>query len=280
VNARSVVQAACIALLPLAAAAGDATWQATGGLVPDTGRGMQVSALAVDTGLGQVYAGTDTGTVYRRAAAPSDLPPVANDDLATTPSHTPVAIAVLANDYDPGGALVPGSVTLVEPPAYGIAAAQPDGVVIYAPDDGFVGVDGFAYTMQNGAGQTSAPAWVTVEVTLQVLGFVPPAVDFGSRPLGSPSQPVEVRVRNDGQAEIRLGTLSLDGDAGAFELVQQACTDTHLEPGLECAFLVRFTAATPGAHAAALAFAASSGEATLAGIAVEVEDRVFANGFE
>jgi hypothetical protein len=89
-------------------------------------------------------------------------PPVAQDDFATTQRDTPVSIAVLANDADPDGD--PLSVTGVTDPPHGSAVSNGDGTVTYTPDPGFVGSDGFDYTISDGAGGAdSATVSVTVE---------------------------------------------------------------------------------------------------------------------
>jgi hypothetical protein len=90
------------------------------------------------------------------------LPPVAQDDFATTLRDTAVTIAVLANDSDPDGDAL--TVTGVTDPPNGSAVANPDGTVTYTPDAGFVGADSFDYTIGDGAGGTdSATVSVTVE---------------------------------------------------------------------------------------------------------------------
>ncbi|MEO0819628.1 MAG: Ig-like domain-containing protein, partial [Pseudomonadota bacterium] len=42
--------------------------------------------------------------------------PIAGDDTASTPENTATVLSVLANDLDPDGSLVPGTVTVVSPP--------------------------------------------------------------------------------------------------------------------------------------------------------------------
>ncbi len=95
-------------------------------------------------------------------------PPMAVDDSATTPRHTPVAIDVLANDSDPDGDdLILVSVT---PPGSGSARIEAGGIV-YTPAQGFVGVDSFTYTIADPDGLTSS---ATVTVTIEAPGNEPP----------------------------------------------------------------------------------------------------------
>ena len=94
-------------------------------------------------------------------------PPVANNDTATTPVSTPVAINVLANDTDPnsGGALIPSSVAIVAGPGHGTVAVNPStGWVTYTPAMGFFGLDQFSYTVSDNFALTSNVATVSVQV--------------------------------------------------------------------------------------------------------------------
>jgi hypothetical protein len=75
-----------------------------------------------------------------------NLAPVAVDDAATTTQDTAVAIAVTANDRNPdpntGYAML-----VVEhgSPPHGTIQVQPDGIIVYTPDEGFLGQDRFQY---------------------------------------------------------------------------------------------------------------------------------------
>ena len=99
--------------------------------------------------------------VVRVNAAVSNAPPVAEDDLATTPAGTPVAIDVLANDSDPDDD--PLTISSLATPENGTAQVV-DGGIQYTSTAGFVGTDSFPYTISDGRGGT-AEALVTVEVT-------------------------------------------------------------------------------------------------------------------
>ena len=80
-------------------------------------------------------------------------PPVAVDDAATTAEDTAVTINVLANDSDPDGALVPGTVTIAGQPANGSVVVNADGTVTYTPDANYNGADSFSYTVTDDEGQ-------------------------------------------------------------------------------------------------------------------------------
>ena len=98
-------------------------------------------------------------------------PPVAVDDIATTPEDTPVVIDVLDNDYDPDGEIDPTTVDIVDDASHGSTSVNPTtGVVTYTPDSGYHGSDYFTYTVDDDDGDTSNLA--TVNIT--VLGNYPP----------------------------------------------------------------------------------------------------------
>ncbi len=104
------------------------------------------------------------------------VPPVAINDIATTPEDTPVAINVLANDFDPDGIVIPPSVTIVAPPANGTASVNPTtGQVTYIPAANFFGGDSLAYVVLDNDGLVSNPA--TVSITVTPLPDPPVAVD-------------------------------------------------------------------------------------------------------
>ena len=107
-------------------------------------------------------------TGYRIA----NRPPVADDEVETTPQGTPVTIPVLVGDSDPDGD--PLTITGVTPPANGTAVVNADGTITYTPNPGFVGTDTFTYTISDGRGG-SVTATVTVNVT--TVDNVPIAVD-------------------------------------------------------------------------------------------------------
>ncbi|RMF86793.1 MAG: tandem-95 repeat protein, partial [Planctomycetota bacterium] len=73
-------------------------------------------------------------------------PPVAVDDAVTAFNNGPTRIAVLANDSDSDGTLDPDTVTIIQVPQNGLATVQSDGSVIYRPNAGYLGADGFTYT--------------------------------------------------------------------------------------------------------------------------------------
>lgn len=79
----------------------------------------------------------------------------ANDDLATTPANTPVAIDVLANDLVNGvpATVLDGSPTITVPPTNGVAVWNADTDRFdYTPNPGFCGEDTFQYQIEKTCG--------------------------------------------------------------------------------------------------------------------------------
>lgn len=93
--------------------------------------------------------------------------PTAVDDHYTTDLGQPVKGNVLANDSDPGGA--PLTVQGHTDPAHGTLALQRDGRFTYTPRQGWVGTDGFTYTVTNGRADSTANVTITVSPKEMVI---------------------------------------------------------------------------------------------------------------
>ena len=92
---------------------------------------------------------------------PINDPPLAADDIATTPRDTPVYIWVLANDEDPD----PDTLSLSAVTNGANGSVVNNGIkVTYTPKPGWTGVDAFTYTVFDGKGGFDT-ARVTVTVT-------------------------------------------------------------------------------------------------------------------
>jgi hypothetical protein len=103
-------------------------------------------------------------TVTLTVTQPVNQPPLARDDAASTRAGTAVTISVLANDVDPEGALVAGSVTVVAKPKNGSVTRTSNGALVYTPARRFTGTDLFTYTVSDAAGARSNVATVRVTV--------------------------------------------------------------------------------------------------------------------
>jgi hypothetical protein len=88
--------------------------------------------------------------------------PVAADDSASTDEETAVTIAVLANDSDIEGHAL--SIISISNPPNGNVLLNGNGTITYTPDDNFVGMDSFTYTVSDGHGGSD-----TAAVTITVL---------------------------------------------------------------------------------------------------------------
>ncbi|MFK7904178.1 MAG: Ig-like domain-containing protein [Chitinophagales bacterium] len=108
----------------------------------------------------------------------TNVPPVAVNDVATTPENTPVEIPVLVNDFDPyGGDTI--VITAFDPPLNGTALFDDNGVFTYTPSPDFIGIDSFTYTIcDNGTPVLCDTATVVINVGSDELPNNPPvAVD-------------------------------------------------------------------------------------------------------
>src|SRR4028119_1292073 len=108
-------------------------------------------------GAGQSY------VVFGKGTTPTNQPPVANSDSATTAQNTAVTLeasTLLANDTDPNGDSL--SLTEVSNAVNGSVTFS-DGNVIFTPSTNFTGNASFDYSISDGKGGTST-ATVSVAV--------------------------------------------------------------------------------------------------------------------
>src|ERR671933_723785 len=116
-------------------------------------------------GAGQSY------VLFGKGTTPTNQPPVANPDSATTAQNTAVTIAastLLANDTDPNGDTL--SLTGVSNPVNGSVTFS-NGTVIFTPSTNFTGDASFDYSISDGKGGTSS-ANVSVAVGgIQIGGY-------------------------------------------------------------------------------------------------------------
>ncbi len=101
-------------------------------------------------------------------------PPTAFADNWAQVRNTARAVNVLANDKATLGTLLdPASIVIAVAPLHGTAVANANGTITYTPFVGYVGADGFGYTVKNNAGLVSnvATEFVSVTPTLETLSF-------------------------------------------------------------------------------------------------------------
>jgi regulation of enolase protein 1 (concanavalin A-like superfamily) len=113
--------------------------------------------------------GSDTATVALYVNTTGNFPPVAEDDTARARIGAPLVIAVadlLANDRDAEGAAL--SLTGFTQPAHGTLVDNGDGTLTYTPEDGYIGLDGFSYTITDGLDTDTADVELVVEPVIEV----------------------------------------------------------------------------------------------------------------
>ncbi len=116
-------------------------------------------------------------------------PPVANPDIATTKVNTPVTVNILSNDKcaNTGCSLNPSSVTIITNPVNGTTTVNPDGTIVYTPNNGFTGRDSLQYSVCDNT--TPTALCTTTKVYFNVLPAVVSAKitaadDYGATTLG------------------------------------------------------------------------------------------------
>jgi large repetitive protein len=110
-----------------------------------------------------------TATAYLNIApalaTPTNVAPVAMNDVTTTYTNSPTIINVKANDYDPNGSQVLSNPAIVGVPVGGTAVVNADGTVTFTPNVGFTGTGSFVYQVcDNGAPIMCVNATATVNV--------------------------------------------------------------------------------------------------------------------
>ena len=151
----------------------------------------------------------DTAVVIFNIAAPivqpTNLAPVATDDVATTFTNTPVTVAIKPNDYDPNGGQVLTTPVIIGTPVGGTALINPDGTLTFTPTTGFTGVATVVYRVcDNGTPVLCDDATVTINVT------APPALANRPPNAGNDAATTPVNIPFSGT----VATNDSDLDAG------------------------------------------------------------------
>jgi len=93
--------------------------------------------------------------------------PLAEDDLASLAQGESLAIAVLDNDSDADGTLVPATLSVQSGPEHGSLSHDGSGVLTYTHDGSDATSDTFTYTVEDDLGAVSNSATVTLSITLE-----------------------------------------------------------------------------------------------------------------
>lgn len=115
----------------------------------------------------------------------------------------------------------------------------------------------------SGTGVSAAPAAgessASVPRASLDISVSPPSLEFGVQTQGSTSQAREVRIKNEGAANVVFRSLRVAGsDAGAFRIVESDCGG-GLVPTRTCSLTIVFEPADPGARTARIEALTSSG---------------------
>jgi hypothetical protein len=195
--------------------------------VPFAGFGVPTPALTVTPtvlGFGSQPVGSTSGagtvTVTNNGQAPMEL------TTMTTIGGDAADFAVVGGTCGPGPALTVGGQCTIE--------------IRFTP--GAVG----ARTGELRIGTASAEAATVVldgTGSGSMLAFEPPETDFGLWVVGSPTADLrEVRVRNLGNAPLRIAQIAVEGDFPNRE----GCAGNVIAPGGECTVRLRFLAQAEG----------------------------------
>ena len=145
---------------------------------------------------GRVY----TPATFRTFALATTL--VANADVATTITTTPVNINVLANDTLAGAPIVPADATvarILTPDTVGNVLLNPDKSFTYTATPGFVGTDTFTYNVSVAGEAATAIVTVTVQ----------PVESFGVNRAKLDSRKLRWDIRGTGNATTEGQTLTV-----------------------------------------------------------------------
>lgn len=174
---------------------------------------------------------TSTATVHIDVSPVND-PPLALDDGDDTDVNTAVTTAVLFNDSDKDGNLVPASLAIITQPLTGSLAIDPTwGTITYTPDDDFLGEDSYVYEICDD-GTPLPPACDEAVVTIAVLPVnTPPIVLAGDDQTAHEGQTVafngEYTDPDDGLPGYPVGVTIL-WDFGDDFFAQDTLTPTHV----------------------------------------------------
>ncbi|WP_432199573.1 Ig-like domain-containing protein [Erythrobacter sp. W53] len=139
-----------------------------------------------------------------------NIPPIAQNDFATTPEDTPVTVAVLTNDSDPDGDPLTVTSAMAD---NGTVVVNPDGTVTFTPDEDFYGDATVTYTVSDGQGGV---ATATLVVTVTAENDAPDAAPIPD-------------VTNEDNQSVSVATDSFFSDVDGDTLT---ITATGLPPGL------------------------------------------------
>jgi hypothetical protein len=193
-------------------------------------------------------------------AAPTNHPPVAHNDIATTEKCNGATISVLSNDSDFENGTLTVSVSSATSANGGTVVVNNDGTITYTPAYGFFGSDNFSYTVTDPAGLTA-----TATVTIDVVDHTPPVVPVLSVINQECSATVPVATTTDPCGGSVTGTTSdplfyntqgeydvhwsfTDGHGNTSTAVQHVIVKDVTRPIVHCPGTITVTANTTDGH--------------------------------
>ena len=102
----------------------------------------------------------------------AQFPPVAHNDNENTLLNTPVTFNALANDTDPNTPTILLDIAGFTQPAHGAVVKNADRTFTYTPAAGYLGSDGFSYTVTNGNFNATAQVAIKVRALTTIAGTV------------------------------------------------------------------------------------------------------------
>jgi len=137
---------------------------------------------------------------------PTEDPPIARNDTASTVGDAAVVVDVIVNDYDADGDLDPTTLRVASPPASGTAEANRfTGEITYSPADGFIGTDTFDYEVCDAGGRCDM---ATVTVVVGPSDNPPIALDDVATVLEDGITTIDI-LANDGDPDGNLDPTSV-----------------------------------------------------------------------
>ena len=210
---------------------GALTYTATGlppGLVIDPVTGIISGTLPADASVQgpytiQVFATDPTGAqvLIPVVLTATNPPPVALDDMASTPVDQPITIAVLANDHDGAPDTDPLTVAMTglgtAQPLHGSVVVNPNGTITYTPTPGYTGPDSFTYLVSDGQGGTDL---ATVDI------IVGPGGGLSAPPAAPPT------IGTDGETITPVPIAAIFGDPDSTGPLTITVDTSALPPGI------------------------------------------------
>lgn len=235
----------------------------TGGVIPGTGGAVSGTGGGVVPGTGGTGPGGTTAT-GKIVSAPEGLTfspiPVGTNSGPQNVTLTNAGTAPVGplnvysqdpsqfpidNDGCSGTALKPGTscaLSVSFRPAS--TATQVSNLVISAP-----GAPQLLQIPITGAGMTQISA----------IDLAPSFYDFGSLEIGSLAAAAVFTVRNTGNTPANINNISFSAASSAYQITNDACTDTSLKPSATCMFTLQFKPTSPGNYVNTLNVRAGGG---------------------